>query len=41
MVTFKFKCNVLEIKGRIPLIVKVPSSPLDFVMQFAMEHTRR
>jgi hypothetical protein len=41
MVTSKFKCSVLEVRGRIPLIVRVPSSPLDFVVQFAMEHTRR
>jgi hypothetical protein len=41
MVMSKFKCSVLEVRGRILLIVRVLSSPLDFVVQFAVEYTRR
>ena len=32
MIMSKFERSVLEIRGRIPLIVGIPSSPLDFVM---------
>ena len=41
VVTPKLERGVLEVRGRIPLIVRIPSSPLDFVVQIAVKHTRR
>ncbi len=32
IVTSKFKRSILEIRGRILLIVGIPSSPLDFII---------
>jgi hypothetical protein len=41
IIAFKFKHNILEIKGRILLIVKIPSSLLDLIIQLTIKHMRR